>query len=235
VPPTLGGERLGGSRYIPRMPARVPLFPLDVVLFPGELLPLHIFEPRYRRMLADCLEGDQRFGLTTASPPGPGSIGCMARIRAAEPLSDGRSNIVVLGERRFGVRAVLEADTPYLMAAIEEFGDREGTAPLPGELADLRRLGEELRETLAVLADRPGEGPEWAADPELLSFQVAALTEADRDSRLDLLAERSTRERTRSLVARLPQLVTSVRSRADVHVRARFNGKGHPGSDIVTG
>ena len=217
------------------MPARVPLFPLNVVLFPGELLPLHIFEPRYRRMLADCLEGDQRFGLTTASPPGPGSIGCVARIRAAKPLADGRSNIVVLGERRFGVRAMLDSGTPYLMAAIEEFGDKEGTVPLPDELADLRRLGGELHETLAILADRPGEGPEWAEDPELLSFQVAALTESDLEPRQRLLAERSTRERTRVLVARLPELVTGVRGRAEIHIRARFNGKGHPGSDIVPG
>jgi len=217
------------------MSSRVPLFPLDVVLFPGELLPLHIFEPRYRRMLADCLEGDQRFGLTTAAPPGPGSIGCVARIRAAEALADGRSNIVVLGERRFGVRALLDADAPYLMAAIEEFGDTEGTAPLPNELADLRHLGGELRETLAILADRPGEGPEWAGDPELLSFQVAALAESDLEARQRLLAQRSTRDRTRALVARLPELVTGVRGRAEVHIRARFNGKGHPGSDVVPG
>jgi Lon protease-like protein len=217
------------------MPSRLPLFPLDVVLFPGELLPLHIFEPRYRRMLADCLEGDQQFGLTTASAPGPGSIGCVARIRAAEPLADGRSNIVVVGERRFGVRALLAEDTPYLVAAIEEFGDEAGTAPPPGELADLRRLGVELRETLAILADRPGEGPDWAGDPELLSFQVAALAESDLENRKRLLAGRSTRERTRALIALLPALVTGVRGRAEVHVRARFNGKGHSDSDVVPG
>jgi Lon protease-like protein len=217
------------------MPSRLPLFPLDVVLFPGELLPLHIFEPRYRRMLADCLEGDQQFGLTAASAPGPGSIGCVARIRAAEPLADGRSNIVVAGGRRFGVRALLAEDTPYLVAAIEEFGDEPGTAPLPGELADLHRLGVELRETLAILADRPGEGPDWAGDPELLSFQVAALAESDLEIRKRLLAGRSTRERTRTLIALLPALVTGVRGRAEVHIRARFNGKGHSGSDVVPG
>jgi len=217
------------------MPSRLPLFPLDVVLFPGELLPLHIFEPRYRRMLADCLEGDQQFGLTIASAPGPGSIGCVARIRAAEPLADGRSNIVVVGERRFGVRALLAEATPYLVADIEEFGDEAGTAPLPGELADLRRLGVELRETLAILADRPGEGPDWAGDPELLSFQVAALAESDLENRKRLLAGRSTRERTRALIALLPALVTGVRGRAEVHVRARFNGRGHSGSDVLPG
>lgn len=216
------------------MPSRLPLFPLDVVLFPGELLPLHIFEPRYRRMLADCLEGDRQFGLTPASPPVPGSIGCVARIRAAEPLAGGRSNIVVLGERRFGVRALLEEGTPYLTAAIEEFGDEPGTAPLAGELEDLRRLGGALCETLAVLADRPGESPEWAENPELFSFQIAALTETDLETRKRLLAGRSTRERARTLVALLPDLVAGVRGRAEVHIRARFNGKGHPGSDVVT-
>ena len=129
------------------MPSRLPLFPLDVVLFPGELLPLHIFEPRYRRMLADCLEGDQQFGLTAASAPGPGSIGCVARIRAAEPLADGRSNIVVVGGRRFGVRALLAEDTPYLVAAIEEVkvlaaeSGHRAAGGVPNEDSDLHHAG----------------------------------------------------------------------------------------------
>jgi hypothetical protein len=102
-------------------------------------------------------------------------------------------------------------------------------------MEDLRRLGGELRDTLAILADRPGEGPTWAEDPELFSFQVAALAETDLETRKRLLAGRSTRERARALAARLPSLVAGVQSRAEVHIRARFNGKGHPGSDVVSG
>jgi ATP-dependent Lon protease len=217
------------------MPSRLPLFPLNLVLFPGELLPLHIFEPRYRQMLADCLEGDRRFGITPVASPGPGALGCVAKIRGTAPLPDGRSNIVVLGERRFGVRAVIDEGTPYLMAAVEEFCDECGSAPLPAELEELRRLGGELREALGVLADHPGVEPGWAEEVELLSFQVAALIETDLETRTRLLALRSTRERVRALIAHLPGLVTMAQSRAEVHVRARSNGAGHNGADLVDG
>jgi len=87
----------------------LPLFPLPLVLFPGTPLPLHIFEQRYRRLLADCLETDRRFGIIRL-PDGmaeleipPGTIGCIAEIVNAEPLPDGRSNIVVRGGERFAL------------------------------------------------------------------------------------------------------------------------------------
>src|SRR3954452_104647 len=101
------------------MSTRLPVFPLPVVLFPGTPLPLHIFEPRYRQMLADCLASDRRFGLTPVSgeteSPGPGSIGCVAEVRLNQELPDGRSNIVVVGGSRFVVGRILEESTPYLL------------------------------------------------------------------------------------------------------------------------
>ncbi len=217
------------------MPTRLPLFPLDLVLFPGEPLPLHIFEPRYREMLTDCLAGDQRFGITAAIPPVAGAIGSVARIRASQPLDDGRSNIVVLGERRFAIRTLLDEGRSYLVGAVEEFDDHPGTAPLPQERAELVSLAEKYRQALAVLSDHPDEDPDWAESSEALTFQVAALTGLEVDAKARLLATRSTRERTRRLVELLPQLIRLVQSRAEVHVRARSNGKGGPGHDIVTG
>lgn len=217
------------------MASRLPLFPLNLVLFPGELLPLHIFEPRYRQLLADCLDGDHRFGITAANPPHRGAIGCIARIRGAEPVGDGRSNIMVLGEQRFGVRDLVDEGTPYLVASIEEFADEPETAPLPAEREQLRRLGAELRLALGILADRPGEEAAWAEDGEALSFQIASLAEMDLETRAQLLAGRSTRERARALIGLLPPLVAETRIRAETHVRARANGKGHPGHDIVVG
>src|SRR5918993_616422 len=125
------------------MPSRLPIFPLSVVLFPGTPLPLHIFEPRYRRMLSDCLAADRKFGIT---PPGtereqpdPGTIGCVAEVRVNQELPDGRSNIVVLGGSRFVVRQELSESRPYLVAAVELFDDDADTAP-PHEA--LVRLGE---------------------------------------------------------------------------------------------
>ena len=104
------------------MPTRLPVFPLSVVLFPGTPLPLHIFEPRYRQMLADCLADDRRFGITPAGAdgeaPDPGMVGCTAEVRVNQELPDGRSNIVVLGGDRFVVARVLEEPLPYHVASV---------------------------------------------------------------------------------------------------------------------
>jgi Lon protease-like protein len=217
------------------MPTRLPLFPLNLVLFPGEPLPLHIFEPRYREMLADCLAGDQRFGITAAVPPTAGALGSVARIRAAQPLEDGRSNIVVMGERRFAIRAILPEDRSYLVGAVEEFDDQPGTAPLPQERAQLQELAQEYRNALGVLADNPDDDADWAEQSEAFTFQVAALAGLEVDAKQSLLTTRSTRDRTRALLDLLPSLIRLIRARADVHIRARTNGKGGHGHDIVTG
>jgi Lon protease-like protein len=216
------------------MPSRLPLFPLHLVLFPGEPLPLHIFEPRYQQLLADCLAGDRRFGITAEPQPRPGTLGCSVMIHAAQALEDGRSAIVVVGLRRFGVRSLLEAGTPYLMAAVEEFNDAPGTAPLPAERAELRRLANVLRDALGVMADRASDQPPWSEEDEPFSFEAAALIEGDVEVRGRLLALRSTRERASALLALLPAVTHQAQANAEVHVRARANGKGHPGHDIVT-
>src|SRR6266849_10942666 len=97
------------------MARELPIFPLPIVLFPGAPQPLHIFEPRYRQLVHDCLAGDRRFGVAYAAPdpapgtpgtpgmpaPGPGDVGCVAVIRSTQPLPDGRSNVLTVGERRF--------------------------------------------------------------------------------------------------------------------------------------
>ncbi|MGH7648032.1 MAG: LON peptidase substrate-binding domain-containing protein, partial [Gemmatimonadaceae bacterium] len=97
----------------------LPLFPLPVVLFPGVARPLHIFEPRYRRLIADCLDGDRRFGLLFCADTAneralpPGQVGCIARIESADALPDGRSNIIIAGEERFALVRFIESDAPY--------------------------------------------------------------------------------------------------------------------------
>lgn len=217
------------------MPSRLPLFPLDLVLFPGELIPLHIFEPRYRQLLADALLGDGRFGITAARAPRAGSIGTIAWVRGTDALPDGRSNIVVLGERRFVVSSLLPEDAPYLVGAVEEFGDAPASAPLPEERSELEAIAARLRQALAILSDAGAEPPAWEEDPEAFSFQAAALLEGEPESRAPLLGERQTRSRVRSLIALIPARLQAAEARAAVHVRARSNGKGHHEHDIVTG
>ncbi|MDP8977704.1 MAG: LON peptidase substrate-binding domain-containing protein [Actinomycetota bacterium] len=107
----------------------LPLFPLRVVLFPGRPLPLHVFEPRYRRMLGDCLRGGRRFGVVairSGCETDPDAeihdVGTVAGIEAVEERADGRYNIATRGGQRFRVRRLLPA-APYPRAEVELLAD----------------------------------------------------------------------------------------------------------------
>ncbi len=212
------------------MPRQLALFPLDMVLFPGTRAPLHIFEDRYRALLADVTATDGRFGLL---PPGPdgevppsGTIGTVARVRTQQALPDGRSNILVEGESRFVLRRLLDEDTPYLNALVEEFGDEEGAREIPPDAeAALRGLAERCRRAMAVLADLPGE-LDWSEDPGVLTFQVAGTIPWDAEQARPLLAMRSAAERAGLLLRLLPGMVPDLEGRAAVHRRAGSNGHG---------
>src|SRR4051812_17527811 len=152
----------------PRSPARfrhmrLPLFPLAVVLFPGTPMPLHIFEPRYRRMLEDCLAGDRRFGIT---PPGQaggapdlGMVGCVAEIRVNQQLPDGRSNIVVLGGDRFVVTELLDGPAPYEVATVRTFEELPGTLPSAEDAAKLREAFTRYAALVRELSDALPQDP----------------------------------------------------------------------------
>ena len=216
------------------MPARLPIFPLNVVLFPGAPLPLHIFEPRYRRMLADCLAGDQRFGITTLGGDGEitteGVVGCVALIRACHELPDGRSNIVVTGGRRFVLVQYLDEPLPYQVALVDEFDDEPTPSVSPEALTELRRRAEQYATAMAALNDASTAEIEWPEDASGLSFHVSALLDLSVATRLRLLGLRSGADRIQLLLELLPGLTREADTRARVHVGARSNGKGgdHP-------
>jgi Lon protease-like protein len=220
------------------MPFRLPLFPLSLVLFPGNPLPLHIFEARYRRMLTDCLAGDRRFGITPAptesQPPGPGSIGCVAEVRLNQELPDGRSNIVVVGGTRFVVGHLLDESAPYLVAMVEEFADEAGTDPSADEIASVRRLATLYLSGLRELNDEPPEEPTLPDDAASLSFHLAGSIDCDLGIKQQLLAERSTARRVRALILLLPLLTTGVENGIKVHRRSHTNGKGGTVPDAFT-
>src|SRR5271168_2923552 len=92
-------------------PERIPLFPLNVVLFPGEQLPLHIFEPRYRRMVRECLDGKTPFGMLLSMPNGVVRVGCTAEIlEVLKRYDDGRMDIVTAGRDPFRVLELFHDD-----------------------------------------------------------------------------------------------------------------------------
>jgi Lon protease-like protein len=210
---------------------RLPVFPISVVLFPGTPLPLHIFEPRYRQMLADCLAGDRRFGITPAGvereAPDPGMVGCTAEVRVNQELPDGRSNIVVLGGERFVVTGILDESLPYHVASAEPFDDDPATAPADEPTASLRAAFLRYAALVRELSDVGPEEPDLPEDPRALTFHVAAGIEVDAAVKQRLLTERSTSRRVEALLVVLPSITRALERALEVHRSARSNGRGH--------
>jgi len=114
---------------------RLPIFPLGLVLFPGLSLPLHLFEARYRQLIAD-IGTTGRFGIVCSIPGVSerelpfGHAGCIAEVREVEALPDGRSNIVVTGRERFTLEQFVNDPAPYHIADVLPFSDLPGPAPV---------------------------------------------------------------------------------------------------------
>ncbi len=157
---------------------RLPLFPLPVVLFPGAFMPLHIFEPRYRRMVARCLETDRRFGLVYHDPDlhGPFSveaerIGCVAEIMEFKPLPDGRSLLMAHGRSRFQMEDGLESEEEYFEAVVSEVPDMlDASTDLAGRRM---RTAERFSRALEGLGGEEDSSPEIDVSRDV-SFQIAA-------------------------------------------------------------
>jgi Lon protease-like protein len=192
----------------------IAVFPLAAVLFPGAVMPLHIFEDRYKRLIRYAIENGGVFGLSYHSdaamgretPPETGSIGCVAKINAVVPLEEGRMNIISTGLIRYRVLG-LRKSTPFVVARIEAVTDDLE----PGD--DLNRLFDDIvgmcrkflkaaqaldESTTPVNQDPPEE-------PEAFSLLVASALPIDNDAKQALLEMTSTRLR----FARLRPYVTS--------------------------
>ncbi|MDQ6883133.1 MAG: LON peptidase substrate-binding domain-containing protein [Candidatus Dormibacteraeota bacterium] len=179
----------------------LPLFQLNVVLFPHMPLPLHIFEPRYRQMIAECLEEGHSFGVVAireggeTGPATPHDIGTLAKIIRIERLDDGRMNLLVSGASRFEI-VKTATDRPYLRGQVQiipELGDDiEATARLTEATALAFQRYSNLVRALAGQAPREPEPP---MEPELLSYLIAAALNLRVGEKQALLAQRRTDER----------------------------------------
>jgi len=144
----------------------LPLFPLDLVLLPGVPLPLHVFEPRYKEMIAECLDEKKPFGVVRASSSGVADIGCTAEIvEVTKRYDDGRMDILTRGVERFEVLQVHE-ERPFLEAEFTVIEDEPGTPS-----SDLVQQAVRLHAEIAKLAGGDANGP--AESAEHLSFLLA--------------------------------------------------------------
>jgi len=164
------------------MTEQLPLFPLDTVLVPGMVLPLHIFEPRYQTMMRHVLAGSRRFGVLLARrgsdtdpDPEPYDVGTVAEVTDVVPLEDGRMNISTTGRERFRVVA-FRHDQPYLSADVDVLRDTYQATERLLELQDeVVRLGLRYVTTMLTLTNEQVAHVQLPRDPVTLSYKVAAL------------------------------------------------------------
>ena len=181
----------------------LPLFPLNVVLFPHMPLPLHVFEPRYRQMIAECLEEGHSFGVVAiregaeTGPATPHDVGTLAKIIRIDRLEDGGMNLLVSGASRFEIVRTA-SDRPYLRGEVriipESGDDLDATARLTETTAlTFRHYSNLLRE----LVGQPAEESEPPMEPELLSYLIGAALNLQVPEKQSLLAQRRTDDRLR--------------------------------------
>lgn len=211
---------------------RLPIFPLPLVLLPNELLPLHIFEPRYRKMLEDVSEGAKMFGISYFEPieefikkPSTGSIGCAAEVKESQTLPDGNSNILTIGLVRYRLEGYADSAEPYLIGDVEffeDYGDEDDIDPLAEEIYGLFKRVAEAAHKLSGERGRLPEIPR--AEPQTLSFLVSAAFNLENEQKYELLETRSTFERLERLREILSSSVDKMEESAEISKIAKDNG-----------
>jgi len=202
-------------------PERIPLFPLNVVLFPGEQLPLHIFEPRYRQMVRDCLEAKSPFGMLLALPDGIVRVGCTAEILSVtNRYADGRLDILTVGRHPFRIVELFK-EKPLLEGAVDYLDDEDC-------LLDPRKHKEltELYETCYTLLSSGMPANLQQARPELLSFAIAGALPMDLLCKQQILELRSEADRQERLLAYLREWAPHLQKVETLRHRTAGNGRG---------
>ena len=197
--------------------ALLPLFPLDVVLLPGSPLPLHIFEPRYKEMIGECLAKNAPFGVVRALEEGMAEVGCTAEIvSVTKEYSDGRMDLVAEGRKRFEVLE-LQRERAFLQAEVLLVPDEPGAAAEE----DKARA---IQAHLEILSLAGAVQDFSAADQSALSFYLAGSLPLDLDFKQNLLAMRSESERIQSVAIYLENILPNLRRAAKAREKAGGNG-----------
>jgi Lon protease-like protein len=179
----------------------LPLFPLNVVLFPGMVLPLHIFEPRYRLMVTECQRENKSFGVVLARSESehmreePYLVGTTAEIRELDELEDGRFNIIAIGLQRFHILSQ-HREKPYLSGLVEPYEDVSESEQKLGVAA--KQAGDLFNTYLRMLFDAAGKKTmqvDLPIVPEELSHFIAYLLDMEVEQKQQLLEFTSTLRR----------------------------------------
>ena len=198
------------------------LFPLNLVLLPGEQAPLHIFEPRYRELIGECLEEGREFGLVLADDDGVREIGTRAGvIEVLDRFPDGRLNVVVEGRDRIRLLEITEGPS-FATAEVTDVEDDAGEGPSE----------EEVEECLAayerVLSAAEAELEELDLSAESIAYQIAARVDLGTEVKQGLLELRSERERVVRLAPMLNRAADVVEREREIRERATSNGRVEP-------
>jgi Lon protease-like protein len=223
-----GFESLGGHtamvrpRAYPVAMEEIGLFPLGIVLLPTERVPLHVFEPRYKELIGECLEHDREFGLLYADGDGVREIGTLARvIEVLERFDDGRLNVVVEGGNRFRVESLTRGRS-FLTAAVVLVTDAPGSAA-SAEIA--AQAAGSFRALAAVAGAETEEIDESSSE---LSFELAAQVELPADAKQRLLELDAERERLELVVGLLDAVRATLIKMRELGEHAKKNGSRLP-------
>ena len=199
----------------------IGLFPLQLVLLPTERVPLHIFEPRYKELIGECLEEGLEFGLVLEDEDGRRDVGTQAAVvEVLQVFDDGRMNVVVEGRRRFRL-VELTAGREFLTGEVEPVEDDPDPAP-PEEVEAALGVFRRLVEVAESDVDEP--------DPAVgdLSFELASRVDFGHELKQEILELRSERRRLKRLVEILGRAVEAIALEKEVRERASGNGRVSP-------
>jgi Lon protease-like protein len=199
--------------------ALLPLFPLDVVLFPGTPLPLHVFEPRYKELISECLEQKKTFGIVRAEEEGLADVGCTAEIVAVtKTYPDGRMDIVTEGRERFEVLEVDEQRS-YLRGDVVYFQD-DAENPSSQQIEHAIELHREILTMGGAQQSLP-------ASEDKISFYLAGSLPLDLDFKQALLEMRSEVERIEAVITAFEAILPKLRRAVQSRQKAGGNGHAH--------
>ena len=199
----------------------IGLFPLGLVLLPTEQIPLHIFEPRYRELIGECIDNGEPFGLVYADDDGMRHVGTLASVvEVTDRYEDGRLNVVVEGGERFRLVELTEGRS-FHTGTIDPIADRDD----PPALDDVKR-GVGLFAKLVELTGADVEVPDETIEHP--SFALASRFELASDLKLELLEETSERVRLVRLCEILEAVAAAVERQHEIAQRAATNGRAHP-------